>query len=150
MTLEQVEQKLKFYSLFTERLTISGGEPFAQPQFLKSIILSARKAGYKDVFVYSGQLYEDLRAAFPDVIDLIDVLVDGPFRRDLPTRLSWRGSANQRLIICSRDPEVARRYEGYETSEDECDSMQVVQSGKRAFVVGIPRPGKTIDPLRDG
>ena len=54
---------------------------------------------------YSGYLYEDLERraaeepAIADLLDAIDVLVDGPFvesRKSL--ELKWCGSSNQRLI----------------------------------------------------
>ncbi len=145
--LVDIEQKLKFYSLFTEKLTISGGEPFEQPDFLRNLLISARNNGYKDIFVYSGQLYGDLSNRFPDIIDLIDVIIDGPYIQERKTRLIWRGSDNQILNICSKNPQLAEFYRDFLVKEEDDTEMQIVQVGKKAFVVGIPRDGKTLGQL---
>lgn len=93
-------------------ITLSGGEPFAQPApllWLARLVKSRGGAG-KSVMTYSGYTLEELRrmaAAQPDVHDLLDVtdiLVDGPYvqaLRDL--ELPWRGSANQRVWLRQGD-----------------------------------------------
>ena len=56
----------------------------------------------KDIWVYSGYTYEQLLRSSEDkkkLLDLCDVLVDGPFMiflKDLSLR--FRGSSNQRII----------------------------------------------------
>lgn len=85
-------------------VTLSGGEPFEQPAACAELARQLRAEGY-DVWAYSGYLYEDLlvRArtdeAVAQLLDLIDVLVDGPFVESLKSyTLIWRGSSNQRVI----------------------------------------------------
>lgn len=84
------------------RLTISGGEPFAN--IVPCTVVACRfKAIYpnKSVWVYSGYTYEELQK-IPEannLLDWCDVLVDGPYikdKRDLS--LAFRGSSNQRII----------------------------------------------------
>ena len=51
----------------------------------------------KNIWLYTGYLYEDLKDL--SIMDYIDVLVDGPFieaEKDLS--LAFRGSRNQRII----------------------------------------------------
>ncbi len=81
-------------------LTLSGGEPFDQPQACAALAEQAKALG-KSVWVYSGYLYEALqtRQEAAPLLAAADVLVDGPFvleQRSL--ELKFRGSRNQRLI----------------------------------------------------
>lgn len=83
-------------------LTLSGGEPFAQPEACAALAQRVRACG-KDVWVYSGYTFEELTASgsagIRALLEACDVLVDGRFllaQRSLALR--FRGSANQRLI----------------------------------------------------
>lgn len=84
-------------------LTLSGGEPFEQAAACAALARAVRPFGL-NVWAYSGYLYEQLAAGVPsedarDLLDCIDVLVDGPFVASLHSYdLPWRGSSNQRLI----------------------------------------------------
>jgi anaerobic ribonucleoside-triphosphate reductase activating protein len=92
-----------------------------------------------DILCYSGDRIEHLRRVYPDVLDHIDVLVDGRFRVDLPTLLPWRGSANQRL---HRLTPLARQR--YAASEIPCarPPLQVTAVFPDRFeIAGIPAPG---------
>lgn len=85
-------------------LTISGGEPFVQAEALYKVCREVRSEGL-DVVVFTGFTLEHLRAGqVPYAEDLLretDLLVDGPYLRDLPSNRPWRGSENQRLIALS-------------------------------------------------
>lgn len=83
-------------------VTLSGGEPFCQPEPLAELVRVLKQGG-KHIMAYSGYTWEQLlRLEDPAVGMLLrqcDVLVDGPFieaQRDLTLR--FRGSRNQRLI----------------------------------------------------
>jgi anaerobic ribonucleoside-triphosphate reductase activating protein len=85
-------------------VTFSGGEPFCQPEALCVLAREVRAMG-KDLVVYSGYTLEQLqemekkRPAVRELLELCDILVDGPYieaQRDLTLR--YRGSANQRVI----------------------------------------------------
>ncbi len=92
-------------------LSLLGGEPFEpanQPAVLELVRAFKRLYPQKNIWCYSGYLYEtDLlaengRAHTPctkELLDAIDVLVDGPFvQAKADISLLFRGSANQRLI----------------------------------------------------
>ncbi|SUB73500.1 anaerobic ribonucleotide reductase-activating protein [Pluralibacter gergoviae] len=50
----------------------------------------------KDIWVWTGYKIGELDAAQQEVVDLINVLVDGKFVQDLKDpALIWRGSSNQ-------------------------------------------------------
>ncbi len=82
-------------------LSILGGEPM-HPVNIKGTTKLAKKFKEKypnkDIWVWTGYLFDkDLKDK--EVLDYIDVLVDGQFVNDLfdPT-LKWKGSSNQRVI----------------------------------------------------
>jgi anaerobic ribonucleoside-triphosphate reductase activating protein len=87
-------------------VTITGGEPFAQPEALFWLVSGIRmQAPDLHLIVYSGLALEDLveySAAIPQIawtLKLIDVLVDGPYCAELDDdHLQYRGSRNQRPI----------------------------------------------------
>jgi len=85
-------------------ITLSGGEPFEQPEQLLELAKAVVAMG-KDVVAFSGYTFEQLmekskeRPAIKELLSLCCMLVDGRFvmaERDLTLR--FRGSRNQRLI----------------------------------------------------
>lgn len=82
-------------------ITISGGEPFMQAEALSGlldIVIAARPE--LTVIVYSGYLYEHLksRTTHQALLDRTDILIDGPYIKDLNDNLGIRGSSNQNVI----------------------------------------------------
>ncbi len=90
------------YSPLIKGITLSGGDPFFQPQAASAIARDCRNHE-KDVWAYTGFTWEHLMAqGDKDRLELLkacDVLVDGPFVQSLLCYdLPFRGSSNQRLI----------------------------------------------------
>ncbi len=83
-------------------LTLLGGEPMESAADLQQILRIVRGAVPKvNVWVYSGYVYEEIqeRPVMKALLDLCDVLVDGPFVDELKDPgLYFRGSSNQRII----------------------------------------------------
>lgn len=86
-------------------LTICGGDSFYSARELIPFILALRDrvGAEKDVWVYTGFLFEDLlyfgTEEQKSYLSLIDVLVDGKFDRSKrDVSLKYRGSSNQRVI----------------------------------------------------
>jgi anaerobic ribonucleoside-triphosphate reductase activating protein len=85
---------------------IMGGEPLCEENlFLTYLVLTEVKKRFPDVKVYiwTGYYYEQLLkkadSKMKEILELADVLVDGPYveaRRDVT--LAMRGSANQSVI----------------------------------------------------
>ncbi|WP_247647426.1 anaerobic ribonucleoside-triphosphate reductase activating protein [Desulfovibrio desulfuricans] len=83
-------------------ITLSGGEPFEQAEALCAVAAGARAMG-KSVMTYTGYVFEALLARDDPwtgrLLDLTDILVDGPYMEDLrDLELQFRGSSNQRLL----------------------------------------------------
>lgn len=84
-------------------LTLLGGEPMEEQNRAVLLPFLRRLRGMhpeKSIWCYSGYTFEELiDAGASDILELIDVLVDGEFileKKDI--RLPFRGSSNQRLL----------------------------------------------------
>lgn len=94
-------------------ITFSGGEPFLQPKPCAEIARYAHLKG-KDVWCYTGFLYEDLLKKGKDYspeklkfLKEIDVLVDGEFKEEEKSlNLKFKGSKNQRIIDVKKSLEA--------------------------------------------
>lgn len=98
---------------FLDGITLSGGDPLFQPEASMEIAKAAKEAGLS-VWAYTGWTFEQLTGEDPkgirppeharDVLEYIDVLIDGRYDDDLHVsdderqKYMWRGSTNQRLI----------------------------------------------------
>ena len=80
-----------------KRVSISGGEPFAQAQELY-LLLRILKEERFNILVFSGFVYEELKLKYPHILKLIDYLIDGPYMKDVPARFKYAGSGNQRFL----------------------------------------------------
>ena len=83
-------------------ITLSGGEPFCQPEACRALAEAARDLGLS-VWCYTGSPWEKLmQEADPArlaLLEAVDVLVDGPFiLAQKSLELKFCGSRNQRLI----------------------------------------------------
>jgi len=91
---------------YIQGITLSGGDPFDQDEeSLRDLLVFIKmfKLEYpmKDIWIYSGGLYEDFMKhdIIREILLWSDVLVDGPFVQELKLLdLPFRGSTNQRII----------------------------------------------------
>lgn len=101
-------------------ITLSGGEPFLQPEACYELASKAKERGLS-IMVYSGFTYEELVSGVDEreevnearrkLLSVADILVDGPFvleKRSLS--LLFRGSTNQRLLYL-RDSKIVSESE---------------------------------------
>lgn len=83
-------------------ITFLGGEPFLQPKGLLAL-LQILKAQAQHITLYTGFTLEELQqrtdARIPQILALTDILIDGPFIKELADNAGeWRGSTNQRIL----------------------------------------------------
>ncbi|GKX56540.1 anaerobic ribonucleoside-triphosphate reductase-activating protein [Leminorella grimontii] len=80
-------------------LTLSGGDPLHPqnvPDVLKLVQRVKRECEGKDIWVWTGYKLDELTPEQMEVVDLINVLIDGKFVKELADpALLWRGSSNQ-------------------------------------------------------
>ncbi|MCP4565917.1 MAG: radical SAM protein [Bosea sp.] len=126
-------------------VTISGGEPFEQPDGLAALLdglIAARAAGSRDfdILCYSGLKLTRLRRLHAAILAKLDAVIPEPFVEALPDGAIWRGSVNQPLIALS---ERGRRiYAPYlDGKATNSAGLQVSVEGDQIWMVGIPRRG---------
>ena len=95
-------------------VTFSGGEPFAQAAGFAKLARLLRTAG-KEVASYSGYTFEALLEGTDDqraLLEVIDVLIDGPFLQAEKTlEIPFRGSRNQRILDVPKSLAAGRAVE---------------------------------------
>ena len=82
-------------------VTFTGGDPMYQPEGFAELARAIRSRTDKTIWCYTGFTFETLvnNPRQRSLLELIDVLVDGPFVKSLRDEdLLFRGSKNQRLI----------------------------------------------------
>ncbi|MET7423393.1 4Fe-4S single cluster domain-containing protein [Dactylosporangium sp. NPDC005555] len=123
-------------------ITVSGGEPLEQAGPLGDLLrgvrdLRAAAAAAFDIMLYTGYEPPELDAAQRRTAALADVLVTGRYVATAPTKLIWRGSANQRLRL--QTPLAQERYASYVDCEPAEPPIQIETSPDgHAWWVGVP------------
>ncbi len=109
---EKVQQEIldSLKPTYVQGLTLLGGEPFEpenQVELVKFVHKVRELYPGKDIWAFTGYIYdEDLVVggrkyceATDELLDMIDVLVDGPFiAEEKDITLKFRGSRNQRVL----------------------------------------------------
>jgi len=121
-------------------VTISGGEPFEQPEALFELLTMIRSAHSGDILVFSG-FERDFLLPHPVITDgLVDVLVSGPYRSEIGQTLTLRGSDNQRIDLLT--PLARERYPIDIDSRlwESPRRMDFFPTDTTLFMAGIPEP----------
>ena len=87
-----------------EGISLSGGEPFQQPEAALELLSTARELGLSTL-AFSGYTLEEIRAQplGDAVLENLDVLIDGRYVAGERLATGLRGSANQRIqLLTSR------------------------------------------------
>lgn len=84
-------------------LTLTGGDPFYRsnyPTLLKLLVRLHETMPDKNVWLWTGYTLEQIQSD-PErskLLPYIDVMIDGKYEKDQPTRKPFRGSDNQKMI----------------------------------------------------
>lgn len=120
---EVAEQILDtFRSPFVAGLTILGGEPMEpenQRELLPLVREFKRRYPNKTLWVYTGNLYEELTAGVgnhikctidtAELLSYVDILVDGRYEEEKKSLgIRFRGSSNQRIIDMNKTRESGK------------------------------------------
>jgi anaerobic ribonucleoside-triphosphate reductase activating protein len=122
-------------------VTISGGEPFDQPDALEALLRWLRPRFAGDVLVFSGYAREKLAARLDKMEGLVDVLISDPFEPAAGQMLALRGSDNQSVHLLT--PLAHERYPGLPTARRDAGAcaLDVVFDGDTVWMAGIPASG---------
>lgn len=87
---------------YIKRISILGGEPFIDNNLIQLYDLVKKiKTLYpeKKIWIYSGYTFDVLKEKAENILQYIDILVDGLFVDELKDmKLKFKGSSNQRVI----------------------------------------------------
>lgn len=101
LTVEEVWRLIRYNPLLSG-ITLSGGEPLAQPEGALALARKVRAAG-GNLMIYTGYTWEEIcrfdSPVMTELLGMTALLVDGPFLlAEKDERLLFRGSRNQRII----------------------------------------------------
>ncbi|MBG2875929.1 anaerobic ribonucleoside-triphosphate reductase-activating protein [Proteus alimentorum] len=96
---DQIIADLQDTRIKRQGLSLSGGDPL-HPQNLSAILQLVKRVKKecpeKDIWIWTGYLLADLTPEQQEVVNYINVLIDGKFVQELyDPALLWRGSSNQ-------------------------------------------------------
>ena len=119
-----------------EGITLLGGEPVAHAEGASVLAREVQHRGLT-VMVFSGYLREEIeRMPEPAVQELLthtDLLVDGPYQRELPEQQRrWIGSTNQRIHF------LTGRYREDDACWQMSNTLEIRMNDGEVSVNGFP------------
>ena len=131
---------LATYADEADGLTISGGEPFDQPDALAVVLGHWRSVSQRSVLLFTGHEMASVRDWFAAHPGLVDAVIAGPFNLRAPQTLALRGSDNQRLHILTALGEEFALYDRPADARDRRLDVAFDEEG-HAWFAGIPARG---------
>jgi anaerobic ribonucleoside-triphosphate reductase activating protein len=122
-------------------LTVSGGEPFDQPDALAALLSAWRATLSASIFVFTGRELEEISGWLERHPGLIDAIMTGPFRSDLPQTLALRGSDNQKLHVLTDAGAEFVEYDREAGVQDRKLDVLFDEAGN-AWFAGVPARGE--------
>lgn len=121
-----------------EGITLSGGEPFLQAKVLAELLRMVHDVRDLGVIAYTGYLLEELQADAVDgakeLLEQIDLLIDGPYIEALNDNGALRGSSNQRILP------LTDRYAAFVSQYGKPDQRktELIMTEAGFFMAGVP------------
>ena len=116
-----------------EGITIIGGEPFLQAKELAYLTKKVREKNLS-VVIFTGYTLEELKTKNKKEINKLlencDVLIDGRYEENKPSKYRWVGSGNQKVHF------FTSRYNTKDFLGD--NTVEIRFDGKNLFVNGWP------------
>jgi anaerobic ribonucleoside-triphosphate reductase activating protein len=119
-------------------VTVSGGEPFDQPDALLELLARVRSKTEADILVFTGYPWTTVAGMLGSSPAPFDAIVTGPFDREEKQTLALRGSDNQELHLITERGRA--RFAGFErpaTERDRAVDVMFDDNGDVWFA-GIP------------
>lgn len=123
-------------------VTLSGGDPLDQPlTALADFLGILRRKTKLDVVMYTGRTLLQLNQlpGFQKtrILEMVDILIDGPYIEKLNNGLGWRGSSNQKIHWLSG------RLKPSDAPEPKQRKMEVIYKREGGLsIVGLPARGR--------
>jgi len=133
ISIKEVISYISQYIDDAEGITITGGDPFFQPNELYDLLRELRNLGFKDILVYTGYNIQELKGKYKEILSLIDVLIDGPYVEELNNNIGIMGSSNQYIHILN--PELCELYKNMGKTQRNRQNFII---SNKIISVGIP------------
>ena len=127
-------------------ITLSGGEPFDQPEGLSSLLSSliewrSESKNDFDILCYSGYPMRTLETKHSKILAMLDAVIPEPYIDSMPPTNVWCGSANQKIVpLSERGQQKYSSFVDLSLSE-RGKYMQMSVDGKQVWMIGIPGRG---------
>lgn len=99
-TWQSIEEVCNQLNVDKFNISILGGEPLMQYEgVLELCKMIKERYPNKTIWMWSGYTLEYIKEHYSKILEYLDVLVDGPFIKELAEpNLRWKGSSNQNVI----------------------------------------------------
>jgi anaerobic ribonucleoside-triphosphate reductase activating protein len=136
-TVDEVANAISQWST-ADGVTISGGEPFDQPDALFALLARIRSQTEADILVFTGYPWAKISGMLESLPPSIDALVTGPFDINASQTLALRGSDNQELhLITDKGRDRFAGFERLAAKQDQAVDVMFDDNGDVWFA-GIP------------
>lgn len=139
--LAELLERLTVLADGADGLTVSGGEPFDQPGALAAVLAHWRSVSGTPTLVFTGRELGDVEGWLSGNPGLVDAIVTGPFRSELPQTLALRGSDNQLIHVLTLEGAAMRSYDRPAVAADRRLDVAFDEQG-HAWLAGIPARGE--------
>jgi anaerobic ribonucleoside-triphosphate reductase activating protein len=140
VAVDAVLEAIEPWTSEADGLTVSGGEPFDQPDALATLLTGWRARHGGTVLVFTGYERDQVEPWLAEHPDLIDALVSGPFDLHADQTLALRGSDNQMLHRLTPAGAIFSVFERPADSADRRLDLMFDEEGG-AWFAGIPARG---------
>lgn len=139
VSIDEVMKVISTWLDTAEGITISGGEPFEQPEALELLLTQLRTRTNIDILVYSGHSFEKISPWVEKYNGLIDALISDPYEKKSPQTLALRGSDNQRLhCLTALGKKRFHQFDRLLKPSDKTFDIMFEEEGV-TWLAGIPR-----------
>ncbi len=138
--LDQLLSTVALHAGKADGLTVSGGEPFDQPEALAALLREWRGLSGRSALVFTGREMVDIAPWLDLNPGLVDAVMTGPFRSELPQTLALRGSDNQRLYTLTTLGGELLAFDRPAADSDRRLDVMFDEDGD-AWMAGIPARG---------
>ncbi|AXB75511.1 4Fe-4S single cluster domain-containing protein [Novosphingobium sp. P6W] len=140
MPLADLVGEIRAMASEADGLTISGGEPFEQPEVLRDVLAAWREVSVGSILVFTGRELREIGSWLVAHPGLVDAVMSGPFVSSEPQTLALRGSDNQILtVLTPRGSEFAEYHRVIDASDRKLDVM--FEADGNAWFAGVPARG---------
>lgn len=139
--LDELLTQVKPWLQDCEGVTISGGEPFEQPDALHFLLRAIREIKNTNILVYSGKSYAELANESAIRAGLIDCLISEPFELSSTQTKHLMGSDNQKMTFFTKKGRDLFGHLDRPSNENDRRLDVMFDEQGTVWIAGIPSRG---------